>query len=106
MREPHQFMQGLFKHMRSAKQIQKCLEILQTQHFFYSNKSAKDPHSAAGTADLHNNAFSIKVGLSAIKKLQVFDSIPFGHQSHQIKYFQLCSTLSQWYIAVFHSRVL
>lgn len=100
MKDAYQFFQSAFKHTKQSKQIKKCLEVLKSQHYYYSCKSSKDQIGP------HYNSFSVKVGVTGFKKLQVFDMIPFAHHSEQIKFFSLCSTLKQWYVAVFHSRVL
>jgi hypothetical protein len=101
MEDPGKFISEAMKVKKQPKSVRKCMDIMREFHYYFSEMSP--PH-------LFNsyfyNMYSEKTQVKALHKIQTFDSVAFARSTDQIRYFAMCSTLKNWYVAVFHARVL
>jgi hypothetical protein len=102
MQDPGKFIYEAQKATRQSKNIKKCMDILRDFHFYFSQETT---HSNMGSTP-YFNIYSHKVGIRNIHKIQTFDKIAFSRKADEIRYFCMCSTLKNWFLAVFHARVL
>ena len=77
------------------------MDVLRDYHYYYSVESTPDQ-----ATDPHYNIFSQKMLPINLHKVQTFDKISFQKVNDQIRFFLTCSSTKNWYIAVFHRRVL
>ena len=77
------------------------MDILREHHYYYSVYSREEDQT-----DINFNLFSRKSAPVALHKIQTFDKIIFSKVEDHIRFFLICSCVKNWYIAVFHRRVL
>jgi len=101
LRNPTLFLYDSNKFNRQSIKIRKCLNIIREFHYYYSFHSSDELSNSA-----NKNSLCKKIQIESLQKLQQFDKIAFGRNTDKIRYFKLCSHLKNWYVAVFHARVL
>ena len=77
------------------------MDIIREFHYHFSLKSPA--HLMTST---FYNMYAEKTQVKALHKIQTFDKVAFARSTDNIRYFAMCSTLRNWYLAVFHARVL
>ena len=77
------------------------MDILRAFHFYFSVQSQRDQ-----ATQTFYNEYCEKQSIRTINPFMTFDQVGFNRPDEKIRYFKLCSTLKNWFLAVFHGRVL